>query len=328
MKFFHCKTLIIFFLLVGCEAQTNETGFENGFLKADVVIPAGYTYPTEDEFSVLSWNVEHFIDLYDDPYIKNNREDNPDSTMLHRISPFLSALRIADADIVVLQEFESAKFLQQLASDSLSDMGYLYFADAPSHTWYMNVVIMSRFPLGVLSTYGNVTTPVVDYLNEKGEQETQHRINTRMWSMDVFPSIEYHFQVTGLHLKAGRGERNIGMRLGQINFLKSQFARRMSDNPNSNLLIVGDLNATPESEEIITLLDKGPNGNKFVDPLAPTTLTHPSDSVTRRLDYILPNVNMRNELLEVQVKYFFSPDTMRIISDHLPVMARFRRMDQ
>jgi len=30
-----------------------------------------------NNFKILSWNLEHFVDAYDDPSIKNSRENNP-----------------------------------------------------------------------------------------------------------------------------------------------------------------------------------------------------------------------------------------------------------
>ena len=91
------------------------------------------------------------------------------------------------------------------------------------------------------------------------------------------------------------------------------------------MMIAGDLNATPDSEEIAMLLDDRELINSFIDPLELSILTHPSDSPSRRLDYILVNDNMHAEMINnsVQVQSFFSSDTMRIISDHLPVVAVF-----
>jgi len=297
--------------------------------KQGIVTPVGYSYPDKEIFKVLSWNVEHFLDPYNDPYIDNARENNPDSTMGNKVPYLLEALREADADIVVLQEFEGAKFLRKLAQDSLADMGYRFFADAPSHTWYMNIVVMSRFPLGILYSYGNVTTPLPDWINEEGRKESQNQINTRAWSLDVYPAEDYSFVLTALHLKAGRGERNVSMRLGQINFLKGQFERFIAEDPSRNLLIVGDLNSTPNSREIQTL-KKGKNDKTtFIDPMDTSVLTHTAIELSRRLDYALPNTNMMGELVPGSTKpiYFFDPEKQDETADHLPVVIEFYRKD-
>jgi endonuclease/exonuclease/phosphatase family metal-dependent hydrolase len=241
----------------------------------------------------------------------------------------MEALRKADADIVVLQEFESAKYLQQLAADSLPEMQYQFFADVPSHGWYMNVVMMSRFPMGIISGYGSATTPLPDYVTEDGSRETQNHINTRMWSIDVFPAENYSFLLTGVHLKAGRGPRNQAMRTGQINLLTATFNRMLDENPGKNMIIAGDLNATPNSAEIGLLLRNDQLRNRFIDAIDTAVYSHPADAPDRRLDYLLVNQNMYAEVVEnsVEVAAFFPSDTMRIISDHLPVVGRFYKLD-
>ncbi|PPK87163.1 endonuclease/exonuclease/phosphatase family metal-dependent hydrolase [Neolewinella xylanilytica] len=294
------------------------------------VTPAGYAYPDQATFEVLSWNVEHFVDGLDDPYIDNEREDKPNADMGTRVAYLAEALRKADADIVVLQEFESTKYLRQFAAEQLAGMDYAFFASAPSDNWYMNVVVMSKFPLGILYAYGNVTTPVVDYTNEEGLTETQNNINTRMWSVEVFPAEDYQFILTGLHLKAGRGERNEAMRLGQINFLKQQFTRFLNANASQNLLIAGDLNSTLGSREIETLKAGESEGETFYDPLPADLLTHPADDPSRRLDYVLVNGNMQKEYQpgSAEVPDLLAPEKRRVLSDHLPLSITFGRGDR
>lgn len=323
--------LVLLGLLMGACAQQIRMAAQSTEQAAtsSIVKPIDYTYPTDTSFSVLSWNVEHFIDLHDDPYIRNRREDNPPENTSLRISLFLQALRMADADIVVLQEFESIPFLKQLAQDSLANMGYRYFGGTPSLNWYMNVVMMSRFPLGLMTGYGLATTPLPGYVDDQGKAETQNNINSRMWSVDVFPSENYSFLLTGVHLKAGRSDRDIAMRKGQIALLTESFNQHLALNPHKNMMLAGDHNATPDSEEMALLTQGKTLENPFVDTIDPKVFTHPSDSPSRRLDYMLVNENMLHELLDggAKVVHYFSPDTMRMVSDHLPVLARFSKKD-
>ncbi|MEM1406106.1 MAG: endonuclease/exonuclease/phosphatase family protein [Bacteroidota bacterium] len=304
---------------------TNTAGFKKG-----IVTPVGYEDTTGDTIKILSWNVEHFIDSHDDPYVQNNRENNGEK-MEGRVSLLIQALRKADADIVVLQEFEHVQFIQQLAADSLSDMKYQFFADSKSINWYMNVVVMSRVPLGIIYGYGSVTTPV-SYVDEESDEEryeTQNRINTRMWSVDVLVNDQYSFLLTGVHLKAGRGARNEAMRLGQIQFLKGQFDRFTKEDPEKNILIVGDFNATPDSKEFQFMLD-GNSPVKFIDNVEDSVFSHPADSPRWRIDHILPNQNMQSELVKntLKVTYFFDKETQRKLADHLPLVASFITRDK
>jgi len=323
---------IVFLALIGCVGSKNLIEKDSFFSKENYiakhhgeVVPVGYEYPKKDSFKVLSWNVEHFVDSFDDPYIDSKRENSPVSLMNNKVANLVTALKKIDADVVVLQEFESAKFLRSIADKNLQNMGYNYFSDVPSQGWYMNVVVMSKFPLGIIYGYGNVTTPLLEYKNEEGQSETQNTLNTRMWSIEVYPTPNYNFLLTGVHLKAGRGERNIAMRKGQINFLKQQYKRFLKEDKNKNILIVGDFNSVQDSEEINLFLKEKVKREKFIDPLPKTVMTHTSDDPKRRLDYILMNTNMYKEYKEnsAQVPQLFVPQKMREISDHLPVTSTF-----
>jgi endonuclease/exonuclease/phosphatase family metal-dependent hydrolase len=329
--------VLAIFIVLSCSTTRNikEVGSPNqteGSIDYSNVqiTPVDYQYNSKETFKLLSWNVEHFVDDFDDPYIENARENNPEPEMGNKVTYLAEALRSQDADIVLLQEFESTKLLRQFAEDHLAGMGYKYFASAPSDNWYMNVVVMSKFPLGILYSYGNVTTPVIDYKDENGLPESQNNLNTRMWSLEIYPAEDYNFILTGLHLKAGRGDRNEAMRIGQINFLKHQFSRFLKMNPSQNLLVAGDLNSTLGSNEIKALQQGTNTSDTFYDPLPENILSHPANDPSRRLDYILFNGNMQNEYLSgsAQIPLVFDPEKMRVISDHLPLISTFKKRDQ
>ncbi|WP_226390860.1 endonuclease/exonuclease/phosphatase family protein [Penaeicola halotolerans] len=300
------------------------------FKRKGIVKPFDYKESGKTNFKVLTWNVEHFVDYTDNPYIDHPREDMPLEAMNGRPELLLRALQTANADIVVLQEFENVAFLQALVEDNLPDMGYKFFAAAESNDWYQNVVIMSKVPLGVFYQYGQVTTPVPGITTDAGVAETQNKINTRMWAVDVFVNDNYSFVLFGAHLKAGRSERDIAMRKGQITFLKGQMERFLRENPTSNFLLMGDLNCEPDSEEIKMLLS-GPEGVALVDPLASTDVyTHPSSMPNRRIDHILPNQHMAKELIKWSIT---SPSILNAaelvkLSDHLPLVAEFYSVDK
>ncbi|MDW3193784.1 MAG: endonuclease/exonuclease/phosphatase family protein [Cytophagales bacterium] len=320
--------MLLAFSVFACDQPSTETTSPVESPKvvlsdsSTIAHPVGYQFPEEETFKVLSWNVEHFVDPYDDPYIRNRREDNPDPDMPQRAQLLVEAIKMADADVVILQEFESEKYLMSLARDSFPELGYQFFADAASPGWYMNVVLMSRFPLGVLQAYGDIYTPVTGYVDDEGNKQTQVNLNTRMWTMQIFADPSYDFWLTGVHLKAGRGPRNEAMRAGQIHLLNQQFDQLVQQNPEANLMMAGDFNAYPNSNELKLLTD-----NHLIDPMDSTVWTHPSDLPARRLDYMLVNQGMANEMVvgSVQPVYFFNADSMRMLSDHLPVIGEFRR---
>jgi len=283
--------------------------------------PNWYNSSEIDTVNILSWNVEHFVDDHDNPYIDNGRENNPPENMEERRKMFAEALKTADADIVVLQEFESDSYAMQLAEEYFPELGYQIFAGHESPDWYMNVIVMSRIPLGLFQSYATVNTPILEQMDEDGKPASQTFTNNRMWTVDVLVNPEYNFALTGVHLKAGRGERNENWRIGQMDLLRSHYAEILSSDPQKNILAVGDFNSTPDSREFHRFLGEGSN-IEFTDPLAGTGIySHPADSAFWRIDHILLNTNISDEVVpgSVMVNYYFSPDSMSTIADHLPM---------
>ena len=99
-------------------------------------------------FRVMTWNLNHFVDQYDNPYIRNEWDDRHERMTPERLDLFVRAIKGVNADVVVFEELESSAFLQTLARERFPEMGYKHFGAAEEFTWHQNVVVMSRFPLG------------------------------------------------------------------------------------------------------------------------------------------------------------------------------------
>ena len=322
------RTLLFFSLIFFYSCTSTETVIDFSPDSASVSewesikTPDWYDHTLKDTISVLSWNIEHFVDDYDSPYIDHPRENNPDENLPERRRLLADALKLIDADIVIFQEVESSAYIASLAEAYFEELGYQLFTGRESDTWYMNVVIISRIPLGMLYSYSNIHT----FSREiDGETVYQNFTNNRMVSVDVLVNPEYSFLLTGVHLKAGRSETDIRWRMGQIDLLNDHYTQTLSLNPDARILLAGDLNIITGDPEYYYLLNED-NGTEFIDPLGEIdSFTHPADAPTRQLDYILPNSTMAQDLVlnSKQILTPFNPETMRLISDHLPVIARF-----
>lgn len=288
-----------------------------------VYFPANYV-PGKGSIKVLSWNAENFVDGFDDPYINNERENNPPAEMAEKEEILIRAFKSLNPDVVVLQEFETAKYLEALSRAKFPELGYVYFAEAPSLNWFQNVVIMSKIPLGVMHSYGNVFTHVPGITDRDGKPETQNLVNNRMWTVEVLVNADFNFLLTGVHLKAGRSDRDVAMRKGQIEFLKGQFRRFTREDKKVPMLMVGDFNCTPESEEF-ALLNKDKKKYRWIDPIAdPAIFSHPADNPRWRIDHILMNQSMEKFIVPGSVKVLenlFDKESMRKASDHLPMVV-------
>ncbi|MCB2154427.1 endonuclease/exonuclease/phosphatase family protein [bacterium] len=284
-----------------------------------------------DTIKIVTWNVQHFVDPYDSPYIDNEFDNDMRGMSPERIDLFVEAIKRMDADVIVFEEFEKVAYLHELAEERFPEMEYWWFGGSESWSWHQNVVFMSRVPLGVFYDYSQATTPIEDWRDDDGRMHTQNFVNNRLFTLEVLPTHDYNFLLTGVHLKASSGPRNEGWRKGQIRFLRGEYDRVLSNYPDTNIVLMGDLNAEPDTKEFDFLLHGDGDGVQFVDPLGPEGApTAPTANPRRRIDCILMNTNMAPELLEgsLGVAMPLSQEEMAIVSDHLPVSAEFRLNDQ
>ncbi len=327
--------VLVLCLLSACGPEESPPAPTTG-----MALPPNYDYPADDTVQVVTWNLEHFVDAHDNPYIDVDRE-NQSAAMTGRVRRVARALRRLDADLVVLQEAESEAFLQQLSQDHLPELDYRFATSVESPTWYMNVVLLSRYPLGVVRNYADVVTPIVGQKAENGAPAAQSLTNHRLWTADVRVTPNRLWTVAGAHLKSGRSAEDRGWRIGQIRFLHADLARLLDDRPTAPILVAGDLNALADSPELRLLLNdptrpvpdslRDESNNRqveFTDPMADRlTPTHPSDDPERQLDYLLPNTFLSERLIDgsARVARPLPTDSMAATSDHLPVTASFLR---
>jgi endonuclease/exonuclease/phosphatase family metal-dependent hydrolase len=325
----YLSALAFSFLGLAACAQENTPFRQATPLHEGAVFPAKYKAQVSDTLTIMTWNIEHFIDEHDDIYVNNRREDEAriDESKLSLVA---KVLQMADADVVVLQEAESANWVEAFVEEYLKDFNYPFISDARSRDWYQNVVILSRVPIGVMRSYGNIHTPVEFTEDSVAKYQTQDYINTRMWTCDLLVNAEYALFLTGMHLKAGPGPRNEAMRLGQINFIKGQLEQLNRLYRKANLMVLGDLNAYPESVEITRLKESGKRAVQLIDPLSADTYSHPADQPSRRLDYILYNRHLEKEIVAGSAQIFtpYEAATMRQASDHLPVIIKLLTKEQ
>jgi len=288
---------------------------------SEAVFPARHTYSTGDTLRIMTWNVEHLVDELDDPYVNNGRENNGEIKP-EKMKLLAQALKMAGADVIVFEEAESANVVEALRDSFFPDLGYQYVADTRSRNWYQNVVILSKLPIGKMISYGNVHTPVVFEEDGESKYQTQNYINTRMWTCELLVDSTYGLYLSGVHLKAGGGNRNEAMRMGQLRYWQKEMEQLLKANPEADIILLGDLNSYRDGNEIKMLLEDSRPLVKLQDPIAPEVNSHPADAPSHRLDYILYNQNLIDQIIpeSAQVLSPFSPAEMRTISDHLPLI--------
>ena len=306
---------------------SSDTGAAPPHPFAATTLPNGFSFPPHDTVRVMTWNLENFVDLHDNPYNNSETESVVDrQEMEARQDALARVLREVRPDVVVFQETEGVPLVEELVRRRLADLGYHFFAAADRGNWHQNVLVMSRLPLGVVRSFGPVVTPIPGTLLESGETEAQNQVNHRMIVVDVLARPDRWFTLAGVHLKAGRTPRDEGHRRGQLEVLRAELARTVHLHPGAALVVTGDLNMVPIEAEIQLLTAAG-GSLGFTDVLSGTgALTHPTDAPSRQLDYLLLNPAMERALVPGSGRAGapFPTSTLRLISDHLPVVADFR----
>lgn len=309
----------------GCASAPPPTSGPDAVRAAQALLP-GYAYPAGDTVRIATFNLEHFVDAFDDPYVGARRESEADPVQVaekHRL--FAEALRALDADVLSLQEVEGEALLRALVDSLVPDLGYRFVASADDGDWYQNVVVISRLPLGPLTTFADATTPLPGQFDDAGRPEATDLINHRLFVVDVYARPDYAFSLVAAHLKAGRGERDEAWRTGQADLLHAWLGQRFRSGADAaHVLIAGDLNATPGSPSFAAILNadgaRGPV--RFADPLdGAGAYSYPADAPRRRLDHVLVSEGAAADVVpgSVRVEVSVTPSPERL-SDHLPVV--------
>ncbi|MDX2177559.1 MAG: endonuclease/exonuclease/phosphatase family protein [Candidatus Sumerlaeia bacterium] len=270
--------------------------------------------PAPRELRLAFWNMEHFVDANDDPYVDSDLENTTgrDDAELAKMAEVISEL---NADILVASEIEGEAWGRDYALRHLPELGYTRIVGARDESWYQNIVVFSRVPLGPI-----VTLKAAESTDGKGGN--QFFLNGRMMIVEVRPSEDYTFLLGCVHLKAGAKDEDRATRTGQIELLKREAARYLKVTPGGNFLVFGDMNFAPENPEFQAITKTGfPFVNPFEEWGFPPT--HPAEYPTRHIDSIYVNEAMAPEIVPASaaVAKPFELFEMSKMSDHLPIVV-------
>ena len=285
----------------------------------------------EDTFTVATFNVEN--------YFLKKFGTRP-------VKPELSRVKVVEAvisirpDVLALQEMGRRSALMDLHK-RLKVKGLEY----PFHEWVIgpdpaiHLAVLSRFPITVHS-HTNVM-----YLLDR----SRFQVGRGFGEVRIRVNENYQFTLLNAHLKSKRPVPQASeaeMRLREARALRKIVEARLKVDANANILVVGDLNDTPNAEPIRDLigrrvprlLDLRPferNGDQLPHPTNPKYLTRRvswtshyglEDSFSR-FDYILASKGMARELDRAGTRVHAMAD-WGVASDHRPVVARFVASDR
>lgn len=279
---------------------------------------SSFAAESTNTFTVAAYNVENWV-LMD----RDGKADQPKpQAEQEAVFKVLAQVR---PDVLGVEEMGGTNQLAELAN-GLREHGL----DLPYREWIQggdptrHVALLSRFPIARRFSRTDYT-----YLLN-GEPRP---IERGILDVEVKVNDNYSFRVVVAHLKSKR-QSKIGdqavMRLEEAKLLRSHVGKALKDNPQLNLIAMGDFNDTPESEPIRAIIGESPF-NLF--DLMPVDSKGGHDThywkfrnLFTRIDYLITSPGMSNEYVEGSARIADVPE-WNDASDHRAVYARFYQHD-
>lgn len=282
-------------------------------------------------FRVATYNLNNYLDV-----ASNNR---PEKSAAPK-AMVRESLRAIKADVLALQEMGTTNALLELRGALENEgLNYPYWEHAQGHDTNINIVVLSRFPITARRPHTNESFLLYG---------RKFRVSRAFAEVDISVNPRYSFTLITAHLKSRRvvPEGDEGeMRLQEAIILREIINQRLKENPDVNLVVLGDLNDVKDSPSIRTIIGRGrlalvdtrpsekngddqPHENRRFDPPWITwTYYYGKEDSYSRVDYILLSRGMAREW-NAEGTFVLALPNWAVGSDHRPIAASFLAEDQ
>jgi endonuclease/exonuclease/phosphatase family metal-dependent hydrolase len=286
---------------------------------AMLLAASAFAAPSTNTFTVATYNVENWLLME-----RSGKPDQPKPA--DQKKAVFDVLAHVRADVLGLEEMGTKADLAELA-DGLKARGLEY----PHVEWIessdtnRHVALLSRFPIAQRFSR-------TDYTYLLAGKPT--RVQRGLLDVQVKFNDAYSFRVIVAHLKSKRqtpdGDQAV-MRGEEAKLLRTHIGKALKDEPQMNLIAIGDLNDTPDSEPVRTIIGVAPFALMDLMPVdskgGRDTHLWRARSQFSRIDYLVVSPGMANE---------YVPESARIVdvegwdkaSDHRAVYAKFYAEDR
>jgi endonuclease/exonuclease/phosphatase family metal-dependent hydrolase len=270
-------------------------------------------------FTVAAYNIENWV-LMD----RNGKPDQPKPTS-DKEAVFGIVAKV-HPDVLSVEEMGTTNELAELITGLRA-----HGVDFPYHEWIQgadtnrHVSLLSRFP--IVERFSRT-----DYnylLNGKPQ-----RIERGILDVKLKVNDQYSFRAVVAHLKSKRkvdvGDQAM-MRLEEAKLLRSHIGKALKNEPELNLIVMGDFNDTPEAEPIRAIIGPAPFALFELLPVdskgGHDTYYWKYRNQFSRIDYLITSPGMQKD---------YVPDSARIAdfegwndaSDHRAIYAKFYAQDR
>jgi len=286
-----------------------------------------FTTSGAETFRVATYNLENYLDT-----ATESRPNPKTSASRARIRETILQMK---PDVVALQEIGRISALMELR-DSLKRDGieFPHWEHVSGFDTNIFVAVLSRFPIVARRPHTNETFLL---------SGRRFHVSRGFAEVDIRVNASYTFTLITAHLKS---KRNVGFadeaeqRLEEARILRRIIEKKMTANPNANLVVLGDMNDTRNSPPLRTILGRGRSrlvdtrpsewieGNEPSQEQRAVTWTHHYgiEDTYSRIDYLLLNPAMAKEWVKAK-SYIPRINDWGTASDHRPVLATFEAAD-
>jgi endonuclease/exonuclease/phosphatase family metal-dependent hydrolase len=288
-------------------------------------------YVHGETFRIATYNLESYLETATSSRPAKSVESKA------KIRESILALR---PDVLALQEVGSLSALTELREALKSDgleLSHWELLSAPDTN--IHTAVLSRFALGASRPHTNDSF----LLNGR-----RFHVSRGFAEIDIRVNANYTFTLIAAHLKSRRAMPEADeaeMRLEEAKLLRGLIDARLTNEPNANLVVLGDFNDTKDSASTRTIVGRGKtklvdtrpaerNGDDAQGPgpqleHRAVTWTHyyAKEDTYRRIDFLLMSKAMAREWIPGET-YVLSIANWGLASDHRPLVAGFEAQDK
>lgn len=267
---------------------------------------------TPESVRIATYNAMNLFDDVDDPMLEGDADDchSYDKTVRAKPAAQCAALAEAidaiDADVVAMEEVESYDALNGFRAEYLEGMGYDYIASVDVG-YYRGVEqsVISRYPIKEIRVWPmkDLGTVHPELWNGRPNRDAGERLEWRRSPLMVTVEVPagakgndeaYELTLFVVHHKSGRG--NDYWREAEAENVIELVADRLEDDPQANVVVLGDFNAQKNDESVRMYLEAGMHDIfDWSDKSGDALLTHESG---RRIDFVLVSETMASEVVD------------------------------
>jgi endonuclease/exonuclease/phosphatase family metal-dependent hydrolase len=286
-----------------------------------------------ETFRVAAYNVENYVDQ-----ATESRKTIKSPEAKAKVRETILAMK---PDVIALEEMGGLSALLELRAALKKDgLDLPHYELVTGFDTNIHVAVLSRFPIVARRPHTN------DNFLLSGRR---FRVSRGFSDVDIKVNDRYEFTLIGAHLKSRRPvpqEDEAELRYEEAKMPRAIVDRKLTTNPNANLVVLGDLNDTYNAKAIKEIVGRGKdklmdtrpaerNGDNQPNPTNPhysprdITWTHyyGVEDTYSRIDYLMLSPGMAREWIKERT-CIPTVANWGGGSDHRPVVAEFQTVDK